>query len=80
MIPERVEEDTLDFDYEDPARSCGPVGWHSDTRREIHKLMRQAYEMRATWIVERLELDCEHVTAQLSFALADYEERVENVR
>ena len=76
VIRERVEEDTLDFDYEDPDRGFGPVDWHTDTRRLIHKLMRQAYEERATWLVEGLELDREHVTAQLSFALADYEERV----
>lgn len=76
VIPKRVEEDTVDFDYEDPARGFGPVEWNGDVRRLIHKIMRLAYEKRATWIVERLELDREHVTAQLSFALADYDERV----
>jgi len=76
VIPERVEEDTQDFDYEDPNPRSGPVDWNSDLRHLVHKLMRLAFEQRATWLVESLELDRKHVTAQLSFALADCEEKV----
>lgn len=75
VIPERVDEDTLDFDYNLTGFE-GPVEWNQRARHMLHRLMRQAYEAGAPWVVETLELDREHVAAQLAFALADYDERV----
>lgn len=43
----------------------------------IHKLMRIAHEAgRDQYLIEMLEAQRERVSAQLAFALVDYEERV----
>ncbi len=44
MIPERVAEDTLGFDYQDPERGDTPVDWNYASRMLIHKLMRLVHE------------------------------------
>ena len=36
LIPERVDEDTLDFDYEDPGRGESPVDWNYNSRMLIY--------------------------------------------
>ncbi len=36
LIPERVDEDTLDFDYEDRGRGENPVDWNYNSRMLIH--------------------------------------------
>jgi hypothetical protein len=77
VIPERVDEDALDFDYDDREREPGdiPVDWNYYSRMLIHKLMRIAHEEgRDHYLVEMLEEQRERVSAQLAFALALYEE------
>ncbi len=78
MIPERVAEDTLGFDYQDPERGDTPVDWNYASRMLIHKLMRLVHEAGSDHylLVEMLEDERECVSAQLAFALADYEEHV----
>ena len=44
IIPERVLEDTADYDYSDPNRSDSPVDWHYRTRFVVCRCMRVAYE------------------------------------
>ncbi len=76
-IPERVAEDTLDFDYGDPGPWGTPVDWNFRSRMLIHKLMRIAHEAGSDhYLLEMLEEERECVSAQLAFALADYDERV----
>jgi hypothetical protein len=71
-----VDEDFRDFDYEAPAQGGVPEGWCRHHRLLIHRLMRLAHEGDATYIVETLEKDREHVSQQLAYVMADYEERV----
>ncbi len=80
MIPDhRVDEDALDFDYWDPGPWGSPVDRNFRSRMLIHKLMRVAHEAASDrYLVEMLEEERERVSAQLAFALADYEERVGN--
>ena len=78
VIPARVIEDTPGFNYDNPLRESTPIDWHQHTRFVLHRLMRHAYEGGEAWLVEVLEKHREHESAQLAFALADYEERVGN--
>jgi hypothetical protein len=71
-----VDEDFRDFDYEAPAQGGVPEDWCRHHRLLIHRLMRLAHEGGATYIVETLEKDREHVSQQLAYVMADYEERV----
>jgi len=80
-IPERVCPETAGFDYRfGPGNrydlSDMPTEVYSDARRITHKLMRLAYEAGEDQLVEVLEYEREQASAQLSFALADYERRV----
>lgn len=61
-------------------RDCNGEDWpNSETFREnrvvIHKLMRQAFDARETWLVETLEKERESVAAHLSAAMEN-EDRV----
>src|SRR4051794_24893736 len=52
VIPERVDEDTLDFGYEDPESEGTPIDWHYQDRMLLHKLMRITYEQSGpTWLI-----------------------------
>jgi len=73
---EQMDEDTLGFDYDDPGFGESPVDWNFRSRMLTHKLMRIAHEAGSgRFLVETLEEEREHVSAQLAFALADYDER-----
>ena len=79
--PERVCAETVAFDYR-----MGPGNWYGpgdeptsvyeDARRLLCKEMRLAYEEGADWLVEVLEYEREAASAQLAFALVDYERKV----
>lgn len=71
-----MDEDFRDVDYGDPQRTESPEDWCRDHRTLLHKLMRLAYEEHATYVVEALKKDREHVSQQLAYVLADYKERV----
>lgn len=75
-IPERVCPETTHYDPHDPAPRPGPSDIHLDCRRVIHGLMRRAYLERMDWLVEILEYEREHCSAQAAFALEDYERKV----
>jgi hypothetical protein len=58
VIPERVDEDALDFDYDDRGQEPRetPVDWNYRSRMLIHKLMRDAHEAgHDHYLVEMLE-------------------------
>jgi hypothetical protein len=75
LIPERVDEDAADYDYNEGVPGESPLDWNYDSRMLIHKLMRIAHEAgHDHYLVEMLEQQRERVSAQLSFALASYEE------
>lgn len=79
VIPERVDAETTAYDYRvfDPAGPSGqPTGAFDDARRLLCKQMRLAYEEGADWLVEILEYEREGASAQLAFALEDYEKKV----
>ena len=79
-IPGRVCTETLAFDYRiDPDNPHGPdeepTAASQDARRLLCKCMRLAYEEGADWLVEVLEYERESASAQLVFALEDYEQK-----
>jgi hypothetical protein len=75
LIPERVDEDALDFDYESREPRDTPLDWNCHSRMLIHKLMRDAHQAGGNhYLIEILEEQRERVSAQLAFALALYEE------
>lgn len=75
VIPERVDEDTLVFDYDGTDSEGTPIDWHYQDRMLLHKLMRLAHEERGpTWLIETLEEHRESISAQLAFALAHLED------
>lgn len=79
-IPERVCSATVDFGYRyGPGNTYGPrdqpTEAFQEARRLTHKLMRLAYEEEADWLVEILEYEREEASAQLAFALDDYERK-----
>lgn len=79
VIAERVDAETTAYDYHvfDPAGPGGqPTGAFEDARRLLCKQMRLAYEEGADWLVEILEHEREGASAQLAFALEDYEGKV----
>ncbi len=76
VIPERVDEDAADFDYDAPEPGANPVDWNYASRMLIHKLMRIAHVAgHDNYLLETLEKDRERVSAQLAFALTRHEER-----
>lgn len=81
VIPERVCYETTAFDYHfDPENPHGPndepTAVYEDARRLLCKEMRLAYEEGADWLVEVLEHERESASAQLAFALEDYERKM----
>lgn len=79
-IPEHVCYETVAFDYSwDPENPTSPNDWpaevYQDARRLLCKEMRLAYEEGADWLVEVLEHEREAASAQLAFALEDYERK-----
>jgi hypothetical protein len=81
VIPERVCYETVAFDYRlDPENPHGPddepTYIYDHARGLLCKLMRLAYQAGADWAVEVLELERESASAQLAFALEDYERKV----
>jgi hypothetical protein len=76
VIAERVDVETRGYDYWTPTEDLTPVDSFSEARRLLHKLMRQAYGGGDSWLVEDLEYKREMASAQLAFALEDYERRV----
>jgi hypothetical protein len=82
---ERVCYETVAFDYRfDPDNphdpSDEPTAIYEDARRLLCKVMRLAYEWGADWLVEVLEHKRESASAQLSFALEDYERKVAEIK
>jgi hypothetical protein len=80
VIPERVCYETAAFDYRfDPENPHGPSDQptevYQDARRLLCKQMRLAYGEGADWLVEILEYERERASAQLAFALEDYERK-----
>lgn len=75
-IPERVCSETTHFDPHNPAPRPAPMDVHLDCRRVIHGLMRRAYLSGMDWLVEILEHEREHCSAQAAFAVEDYERKV----
>ena len=58
LIPQRVDEDALDFDYDDRGAEPRetPPDWNYRSRMLIHKLMRDAHEAgHDHYLVEMLE-------------------------
>lgn len=80
-IPERVRTETIAFNYRyGPGNEYGPgeqpTEVYQDARSLLCKQMRLAYEEGADWLVEVLEHERESASAQLAFALEDYERKV----
>ena len=80
VISERVCTETVAFDYRyGPGNEYGPgdtpTEVYQDARRLLCKEMRLAYEEGADWLVEVLEYEREAASAQLAFALEDYERK-----
>lgn len=73
-IPERVCSETTGHNYDAPEPM--PHDVHLDCRRVMHELMRRAYLAGMDWLVEILEYEREHVSAQAAFALEDFERRM----
>jgi hypothetical protein len=81
VIPDRVCYETVAFDYRlDPENPHGPDNEptyiYEKARRLLCKLMRLAYQEQADWAVEVLEYEREGASAQLAFALEDYERKM----
>lgn len=80
-IPERVCRETVGFDYRlGPDNMFGPreqpTDVYRDARHLLCKQLRLAYEESADWLVEVLEYEREAASAQLAFALEDYERKM----
>ncbi len=80
VIPDRVCYETVAFDYRfGPGNEYGPgdqpTEVYQDARRLLCHQMRVAYEEGADWLVEVLEYERESASAQLAFALEDYERK-----
>ncbi len=61
-----------------------PVDLWLDDRHELHAMMRAAFERGMDWLVEKLEVEREHIAAQCAYALAldrgDHPEVLEQAR
>lgn len=84
-IPGHVCYETVAFDYRfGPGNEYGPgempTEVYRDARRLLCKEMRLAYEWGADWLVEVLEYERESASAQLAFALEDYERKTRKDR
>lgn len=75
LLPERVDVETIGFDYGRYDMEMPSDAYH-DLRRILHRHMRLAYEEGVVWLVEMLEYEREHVSAQASFAMEDYQRQV----
>lgn len=75
VIPERVDIHTRDYDYWTPTEDLTPADSFSEARRLLHKMMRIAHGGGDSWLVEDLEYKREGASAQLAFALEDFERR-----
>lgn len=76
VIPERVDEETAAFDYLNTRGATTPEEDYWQARRLLHQMMRMAHEKGFVWMVEMLEYEREHVSAQTAFALEDNNRRV----
>ena len=74
-----MDDDFRDFDYVGGQRMGGadplPRDWCEHQRMVIHKLMRLAFEEDADCLMEELEMQREHVAAQLAYVLVDSERK-----
>lgn len=77
MIPERVCSETSAFDYFNPhGPNEEPTEVYGDARQLLYRCMRLAYGQGEDWLLEVLEPERESASAQLAFALEDYERKV----
>ena len=76
VIEQQVDSEIREFDYRNTRGVPTPGDDYLDARALLHKLMRQTYEEGVVWLVEQLEYEREHVSAQAAFALEDYNRRV----
>ncbi len=67
---ERVEAETFAYIKEPTAGFSPPYDTHLGDRRLVCRHMREAFERRATWLVEMLEKERETSAAQAAWALA----------
>ena len=72
-----VDPETLAYSWSRKASDEGgvPEEWYRAPRMLIHKLMREAFEDGAHYLVEVLERERESTAAQLAYALADAERK-----
>jgi hypothetical protein len=77
---ERVDPQTLSFDILNPSELAPPDMRFGRARQLVHRLMRQAFEEGAIWLVEHLELQRETVAAQYAWALVHTREQTARLR
>jgi hypothetical protein len=74
-----MDDDFRDFDYAGGERMGGPdptpPDWCWHQRMVVHKLMRLAVDEGADYLLEGLEMQREHVAAQLAYVLVDSERK-----
>ncbi|WP_119067714.1 hypothetical protein [Rubrobacter indicoceani] len=75
VISERVCTETQAYDYDVVNEAPYPEDVHMNVRRELHGLMRRAYEKGLIATLETLEEDREEASAQVAFALDDRERK-----
>ena len=76
----RVDDYTLEFDYDDPERGDIPADFWRTDRYGIHKLMRLSFSEGMTYLVEDLEEMRQFLAAQTAFAIEDYERQRKGAR
>ncbi len=71
VIEKHVGPETSEHDYYDTHGNPDPGDMYMDARMHTHKLMRLSWSVGEYWILEILENEREHASAQLAFALED---------